>query len=75
MLGGADRRIKRLCGVFLVISVLLAVLSVQAGALELTPGNHEKWIGRIADLPDYADEFYTWLVTQAKEGADRKSVV
>lgn len=31
----------------------------------LAEGNHEKWIDRIADLPDYASEFYTWLEDNA----------
>ncbi len=28
----------------------------------LSEGKHEKWIDRIANLPDYAADFYEWLV-------------
>ena len=31
----------------------------------LADGNHEKWIDRIANLPDYAADFYTWLEDNA----------
>lgn len=36
----------------------------------LADGNHEKWIDRIGNLPDYASRFYSWLENNANaEGA------
>lgn len=34
----------------------------------LADGNHEKWIDRIADLPDYAAELYQWLEDNSSDG-------
>ena len=31
----------------------------------LAPGNHERWIDRIDQLPQFALDFYTWLETNA----------
>lgn len=31
----------------------------------LAEGNHERWIDRMADLPDFASSFYTWLEDNA----------
>ena len=33
--------------------------------LTLAEGNHQLWIDRIADLPDYAETFYKWLENNA----------
>ena len=34
---------------------------------QLAQGNYEKWIDRLADLPEYALEFYRWLEQNANE--------
>lgn len=36
-----------------------------AGGLTLAEGNHELWVDRIANLPDYAETFYQWLENNA----------
>ena len=34
----------------------------------LAPGNHERWIDRIGQLPDYAMSFYSWMETNSRDG-------
>lgn len=60
---------RRICAV-VILALLLSMLpghAVAAGPV-VAQGNHEKWIDRIADLPDYARSFYSWL--EANTGAD-----
>lgn len=33
----------------------------------LAEGNHARWIDRVANLPDYAWDFYNWLIDNATE--------
>ena len=40
-------------------------LSTATAGPTLAQGNHERWIDRLADLPDYAAAFYTWLEENA----------
>ena len=46
------------------MSTEVSAYSVRSNfnGLTLAEGNHEKWIDRIADLPEYAIDFYEWLV-------------
>ena len=46
----------------------LATASDSADGPSLAPGNHERWIDRIHQLPDYATDFYAWLETNAQDG-------
>lgn len=61
---------RRLLRCAIVVCLVVAVLSGAASALTLKTTNEEKWIDRIADLPDYAKDFYTWLEEQAALGKD-----
>lgn len=42
--------------------------SAEGSGPQLAEGNYERWIDRLADLPEYAREFYQWLEENA--GAD-----
>lgn len=41
------------------------LVSLLHSGPELAKGNHEKWIDRVGNLPDYAKTFYTWLEQNA----------
>lgn len=62
-------KIKKFIAVFLIVCLLLTSLPVTVFATPtLKEGNYEKWVDRIDDLPDYATEFYNWLITNSKKG-------
>lgn len=52
---------KIICLVLLML--LLSSLPIQSNAasISLAPGEHIRWIDRVAALPDYASRFYSWL--------------
>lgn len=56
-------RLKRFVCLMAVLSMLLSVLPADAVAVgpTLASGAHVNWIDRIANLPDYARNFYAWL--------------
>lgn len=65
---------KRVLCMLMVLVMLLSLLPGQILAAGSEPavtgpalaeGSHEKWIDRIADLPDYAGDFYEWLEDNA----------
>lgn len=58
---------KLMCVIITVVMVLTMLPGQVLAAAAPTPadGNYEKWIDRIAELPDYAAEFYTWLEDNA----------
>lgn len=51
----------------LIVALTMTALPVKSDAAQIAPaaGNHLRWIHRIGDLPDYAQEFYTWLEANA----------
>ena len=61
---------RRLCG-WLIAAILLSMLPQWTAASASGPapaqGNYVAWIDRIADLPDYARDFYLWLENNAAE--------
>lgn len=64
---------KWICALIALV-LMLSLLPGQALAVETGPapaqGTHPQWIDRIANLPDYAQTFYTWLEDNATaEGA------
>lgn len=60
---------KKFIAVFLIVCLLLTSLPVTVFATPtLKEGNYEKWVDRVDDLPDYATEFYNWLITNSKKG-------
>ena len=62
-------KIKKFIAVFLIVCLLLTSLPVTVFATPtFKEGNYEKWVDRIDDLPDYATEFYNWLITNSKKG-------
>lgn len=64
-------RLKRMLCVTIVVVMILVMLPCQVLAAEgptLKEGNYVNWIDRIADLPDYAAAFYTWLEESAAPG-------
>lgn len=59
---------KWLCGLLALIMVLALLPEFTSAADSgptLSAGNHEKWVDRIANLPDYARRFYSWLEDNA----------
>jgi len=45
-----------------VLETAAPLISFFSGSgISLKDGHHEKWIDRLADLPDYATDFYAWL--------------
>ena len=54
---------KRSVCAFVVLAILLTCIPIGVSAVgpTLASGTHVKWIDRIADLPDYARSFYSWL--------------
>ena len=47
-----------------------ATATVNNSGLALAPGNHERWIDRIDQLPDYAVSFYEWMEENTQEGGE-----
>ena len=47
---------------------LAAAVSEGDTGPTLAPGQHEQWIDRINQLPEYATTLYSWLETNAQEG-------
>ena len=50
------------------MSMSLEAATVSTSGPSLAPGNHERWIDRIDQLPDYGTEFYSWLENNAQDG-------
>ena len=50
------------------MTLQLAAADSNVTGPTLAPGNHERWIDRIDQLPDYAAAFYSWLETNAENG-------
>lgn len=64
-------RIKKAMYLVIVMVMLVSMLPCQVLAAEgpaPASGNYVNWIDRIADLPDYAAGFYTWLEENAAPG-------
>lgn len=63
-------RFRRWTCLITVLAIIVSILPGQAVAAgpALASGNHVRWIDRIADLPDYASDFYEWL--EANTSAD-----
>ena len=63
-------RFRRWACLVTVLAIIVSILPGQAVAAgpALAPGNHVRWIDRIANLPDYASAFYEWL--EANTSAD-----
>ena len=53
--------------IVLVFALLTSALPVKshAASISIASGTHVRWIDRIADLPDYAKNFYAWLEANA----------
>ena len=49
------------------MTVQFAAATADTGPA-LAPGNHERWIDRIDQLPDYAMSFYSWMETNSRDG-------
>lgn len=60
---------KIMCMIIALVMVLSMLPGQVLAANMPTPanGNYVNWIDRIADLPDYAASFYTWLEENAAE--------
>ena len=64
-----NRVIRKMIVWALVLLLIVPVNALAAPALK--PTNEAQWIDRIADLPDYARDFYDWLVENSDgDGAD-----
>ena len=50
------------------MTLQLAAADSNVTGPTLAPGNHERWIDRIGQLPDYAATFYSWLETNSESG-------
>ena len=50
------------------MSVSFETVTVSDSGPALAPGNHELWIDRIDQLPDYAASFYTWMEANVQKG-------
>lgn len=64
-------RLKKVLCMVTAAVILLSMLPCQVLAADgptLADGNYVNWIDRIADLPDYAAAFYTWLEENAAPG-------
>ena len=58
-----NKRIALMLAIVMTIAALPAPISTSA--MPLASGSHVRWIDRIAQLPDYAKEFYSWLEANA----------
>jgi hypothetical protein len=60
-------RLKKAFTFMLAIILIIACLPtpIQVSAAALAPGYHVRWIDRIANLPNYAKDFYVWLEANA----------
>lgn len=59
---------KLLCGLLALVMALVMLPAhrlAEAAAPKPASGTHVKWIDRIANLPDYARTFYSWLEKNA----------
>lgn len=64
-------QVKRVMCVIVAMVMALTLLPGRVSAAGIptpAPGNYENWIDRIAELPDYAASFYTWLEDNAGPG-------
>ena len=61
----AQRWLCGLLALIMVLALLPHASSAADGGPALASGNYEKWIDRIANLPDYARRFYSWLEENA----------
>ena len=70
-------KIKRLIATVLACCMIFSILPsfVSAQGPTLKEGNHEAWIDRLGDMPQYALDFYDWLVENSKKGGALRTAI